>query len=254
MGHYLIQPTKHRYLVDQYQFNQPVKLLNWEGLCFLLGSLSLPLAVHHRHSPGRHQQSVPQEDTRNLLGSSNHMIRQFFGRKWVSNIILCHHSLLIYGMVSGFFMGLIWACFRVWCPNGPVFFTIWYPYGSKFLVWSEHPNLLPEEDPPPHHIPVKNMALGPQWRQKPRPTGSVFVYLNLLGHVFNIAWPAMIKTYIHCFLCDLLSHTPAEIMAWMSNYIVLFTWILLLIHTLILRIYIGNRGFLKIFSRGPREF
>ena len=42
---------------------------------------------------------------------------------------------------------------------------------------------------------VKNMALGPQSRQKPRPTASVFVYLRPSGHVFNIAWQAMIKTY-----------------------------------------------------------
>ena len=42
---------------------------------------------------------------------------------------------------------------------------------------------------------VKNMALGPQLRQKPRPTASVFVYLSPSGHVFNIAWQAMIKTH-----------------------------------------------------------
>ena len=42
---------------------------------------------------------------------------------------------------------------------------------------------------------VKNLALGPQSRQKPRPTASVFVYLSPEGHVFNIAWQAMIKTY-----------------------------------------------------------
>ena len=48
-----------------------------------------------------------------------------------------------------------------------------------------------------HGLPcyVKNMALGAQSRQKPRPTASVFVYLSPLGHVFNIAWQAMIKTY-----------------------------------------------------------
>ena len=48
-----------------------------------------------------------------------------------------------------------------------------------------------------HGLPcyVKNMALGPQSRQKPRPTASVFVYLSPSGHVFNIAWQAMIKTY-----------------------------------------------------------
>ena len=39
------------------------------------------------------------------------------------------------------------------------------------------------------------MALGPQSRQKPRPTASVFVYLSLSGHGFNIVWQAMIKTY-----------------------------------------------------------
>ena len=39
------------------------------------------------------------------------------------------------------------------------------------------------------------MALGPRSRQKPRPTASVFVYLSPSGHVFNIAWQAMIKTY-----------------------------------------------------------
>ena len=42
---------------------------------------------------------------------------------------------------------------------------------------------------------LKNMALGPQSRQKPRPTASVFVYLSPSGHVFNIACQAMIKTY-----------------------------------------------------------
>ena len=42
---------------------------------------------------------------------------------------------------------------------------------------------------------VKNLALRPQSRQKPRPTASVFVYLSPEGHVFNIAWQAMIKTY-----------------------------------------------------------
>ena len=48
-----------------------------------------------------------------------------------------------------------------------------------------------------HGLPcyVRNMALGPQSRQKPRPTASVFVYLSPSGHVFNIAWQAMIKTY-----------------------------------------------------------
>ena len=48
-----------------------------------------------------------------------------------------------------------------------------------------------------HGLPcyVKNMALGPQSRQKPRPTASVFVYLSPSGHVFHIAWQAMIKTY-----------------------------------------------------------
>ena len=48
-----------------------------------------------------------------------------------------------------------------------------------------------------HGMPwyVKNMALGPQSRQKPWPTASVFVYLSPSGHVFNIAWQAMIKTY-----------------------------------------------------------
>ena len=48
---------------------------------------------------------------------------------------------------------------------------------------------------------VKNMALGPQSRQKPRPTASVFVYLSPEGHVFHIAWQAMIKTYIITWLC-----------------------------------------------------
>ena len=38
-------------------------------------------------------------------------------------------------------------------------------------------------------------SLGLQLRQKPRPTASVFVYLCPSGHVFNIAWQAMIKTY-----------------------------------------------------------
>ena len=40
------------------------------------------------------------------------------------------------------------------------------------------------------------MALGPQSWQKPWPTASVFVCLSPSGHVFNIAWRAMIKTYI----------------------------------------------------------
>ena len=53
-----------------------------------------------------------------------------------------------------------------------------------------------------HGLPcyVKNMALGPQSRQKPRPTASVFVYLSPLGHVFNIAWQSMIKTYNQAWL------------------------------------------------------
>ena len=48
-----------------------------------------------------------------------------------------------------------------------------------------------------HGLPcyVKNVALGPQSRQKPRPAASVFVYLSPSGHVFNIACQAMIKTY-----------------------------------------------------------
>ena len=46
-----------------------------------------------------------------------------------------------------------------------------------------------------YSMPVKNMALGPQLRQKPRPMASVFVYLSPSGHVFNIAWQAVIKTY-----------------------------------------------------------
>ena len=53
-----------------------------------------------------------------------------------------------------------------------------------------------------HGLPwyVKNMALGPQSLQKPRPTASVFVYLSPSGHVFNIAWQAMIKTYIIAYM------------------------------------------------------
>ena len=48
-----------------------------------------------------------------------------------------------------------------------------------------------------HALPcyVENMALGPQSRQKPAPTASVFVYLSPSGHVFNIAWQDMFKTY-----------------------------------------------------------
>ena len=42
---------------------------------------------------------------------------------------------------------------------------------------------------------VKNMSLGPQWQQKPRPMASAFVYLSPLCHGFNIAWPTIIKTY-----------------------------------------------------------
>ena len=30
--------------------------------------------------------------------------------------------------------------------------TFWYPYGSKFLAWSAHPNPLPEEDTPTPRI------------------------------------------------------------------------------------------------------
>ena len=39
-------------------------------------------------------------------------------------------------------MGLMWARFRVWYPNGLVFvlfFQFWYPYGSKFLVGTPRP-------------------------------------------------------------------------------------------------------------------
>ena len=48
-----------------------------------------------------------------------------------------------------------------------------------------------------HGLPcyVKNMALGPQSQQKPRPTASVFVYLSASGHVLNIGWQAMVITY-----------------------------------------------------------
>ena len=45
-------------------------------------------------------------------------------------------------------------------------------------------------------MPCQKMALGPQSRQKHRPTASVFVYLSPSGHVFNIAWQAMNKTYM----------------------------------------------------------
>ena len=44
------------------------------------------------------------------------------------------------------------------------------------------------------------------WPSGLRPTASVFVYLRPSGNVFNIAWPAMIKTYsthgsaLHCRL------------------------------------------------------
>ena len=55
---------------------------------------------------------------------------------------------------------------------------------------------------------VKNMALGPQSRQKPRPTASVFVYLSPSGHVFNIAWQAMIKTYNTVMLCSPVGRFP----------------------------------------------
>ena len=44
------------------------------------------------------------------------------------------------------------------------------------------------------------MALGPQPRQKPRPTASVSVYLSPSGHVFKKAWQTMIKTYIVTWL------------------------------------------------------
>ena len=56
---------------------------------------------------------------------------------------------------------------------------------------------------------VKNMALGPQSQQKPRPTASVFVYLSPSGHVFNIAWQAMIKTYSNTL--GAFSHIDASV-------------------------------------------
>ena len=61
-----------------------------------------------------------------------------------------------------------------------------------------------------HGLPcyAKNMALGPQSRQKPRPTASVFVYLSPSGHVFNIAWQAMIIGFNHGVLG--LAENPAR--------------------------------------------
>ena len=36
---------------------------------------------------------------------------------------------VIYGKISGIFIGLMWACLRVWYPDGIVFLTVsWYPY------------------------------------------------------------------------------------------------------------------------------
>ena len=55
------------------------------------------------------------------------------------------------------------------------------------------------------------MAPGPQSGQKPRPTASVFVYLSPSGHVFNVAWQAMIKT---CNICQ-----EKEVVGHISIYI-----------------------------------
>ena len=70
-----------------------------------------------------------------------------------------------------------------------------------------------------HGLPcyVKNMALGPQSRQKPRPTASVFVYLSPSGHVFNIAWQAMIKTYIRLLATYPTDSQQKESLSTLSN-------------------------------------
>ena len=120
--------------------------------------------------------------------SSNHIhniIRQFCGRKWVSNILMCYHSLLVWGRArggggilwslkigglsrrgektwfckyrarqmmklcvlvrlsrshytgfteSGISMGLMWACFRVWYPNGFFFYNFGIRMGPNFSL------------------------------------------------------------------------------------------------------------------------
>ena len=75
--------------------NMSIIMWHVKGSCFLLGFLSSPLAVHHRQrvGPGKTQQ-----DTSNLSPkwSSNYIIRQFWGRKQMSNI-LYHHNLLACG-------------------------------------------------------------------------------------------------------------------------------------------------------------
>ena len=84
---------------------------------------------------------------------------------------------------------------------------------------------------------VKNLALGPQSRQQPRPTASVFVYLSPSGHVFNIAWQAMIKTlnmahkdiYVHdvgiglCQLVDRCAWLIVKQIMELNTYIYIYT-------------------------------
>ena len=45
------------------------------------------------------------------------------------------------------------------------------------------------------------------------PTASVFVYPSPLGHVFNIAWPAMIKAYVRALILNGLCYLkgPLEV-------------------------------------------
>ena len=113
MGHYF--DSTHKTSASCWSLSPWLTLQTY---CFLLGFLSSPLAVHLKqsapwHSPARHRKSVPPV-------SSNHIIPQFCGKK----------------LESGISMGLMWACFTVWYPNGLIFFSqFWYPYGSKFLAW-----------------------------------------------------------------------------------------------------------------------
>ena len=64
-------------------------------------------------------------------------------------------------------MGRMCECFRVWYPNGLISSQFWYPNGSKFMAWSAHPYLLPEEDPPPPPGPL-SIASGPRMAKMPR--------------------------------------------------------------------------------------
>ena len=66
----------------------------------------------------------------------------YFINNWVAfcigNPISSQNSQeVIYGKMSGISMGLMWACYRVLCPDGFVFITIsWYSCGFKFFAGS----------------------------------------------------------------------------------------------------------------------